>query len=104
MMTYPHPSNVRASPSVKGFVGRMGKFILVILLLGLLYPLSFFVIMDTSFPAFNEYGLKTYECHFRLAPSVKISRDLSIYGPKETWLNWVYYPMERWLKDRRGNA
>ena len=89
--------NVRTSPSVKDCVRQMGKFMLVMLLLVLLYPLSFLVVMDTSLPAFDEYGQKTYECHFRLAPSVKISGDLSIYGPKETWLNWFYYPMERWL-------
>ena len=66
-----------------------------LLILCVVYVASYFALMaegDTFNPDTFD---REYRSYCRLAPSIRVPGNLSIYVTPTNWTNFVYYPMDR---------
>ena len=66
------------------------------------YIAAYFLLMRTNAPAIGPDGNAVFSSGFVFAPPERINGDLSIFGPRVSWANYFFLPMDHFWRQIRG--
>jgi len=85
-----------------GWLKLLLRVWLAVLALGLLYVLSYIVLMRRDLPAVDEMGAFAYRSSFWFAPSVQVAGPVTILGPAVSPLNAFFRPIDDYWRGLCG--
>lgn len=66
------------------------------------YVVAYFLLMRTNAPAIGADGRPVFSSGFIFARPQRIQGDLSVFGPRVTYANYVFLPIDHLWRTVRG--
>ena len=66
------------------------------------YVGAYFLLMRTNAPAIGTDGRPIFSSGFIFAPPQRLQGDLSVFGPRVSWANYAFFPIDQLWRGVRG--